>query len=276
MPRSQTGSAATAVVGAAAVAVLVSGAAYAAANPPTATAPAAAASPSLQVRATAGAMTDPLLPGGSADGSLLLRNVGRTPVELSALELRPATASAPGCQPGALAFALLSGPTASAPLVVPGRASGQDGVVLVGYTVFLSAQADPACRAAVFRSDLVAVDRAGRSDVLGTASATVAALPVPPAPTARATTATTAELAWGAPPDLPHGASWVVERTSYGATSGWTAACRSGEALLSGTSCTDSGLTPCTAYTYRVVAVVGRWRATSRSSEQVRTTPASG
>lgn len=277
MPRRQTGSAATALVGAAAVAVLVSGAAYAsAAHVPPPTGAAAASSPSLQVRATAGAMTGALLPGGAVEGSVFLRNPGPAPVALSALELRPATTTAPSCDPGSLAFALLSAPTPQAPLLVPGRADGQDGAAAVGYTAFLSAQADPACRAALFRSQLVAVDPAGRSMVLAAVSTTAGVLPVPLAPAASGTTATTVDLEWSAPPDLPPGTSWIVERAAPGPGAEWTPACGSDPSPLTGTSCTDRGLVSCTGYTYRVVAVVGRWRATSRPSEQVWTASASG
>jgi hypothetical protein len=274
MTRRQTGRAATALVAAAAVGVVVIGGAYAASSPASDPAPAAASTASPQVSGVPGAETGTLLPGGSAGGSLFVRNPGRAPVQLPALELRPATTVAPGCDPAAVAFALLTPPTPSTPLVVPGRADGQEGTVVVGYTAFLDAQAAPACRGARFRSELVALDATGRSAVLGAASATAALLPVPPAPTASRTTATTAELRWSAPPGLPPEVSWIVERAAYGTDAGWTAACGSAAAPLTGTSCTDRALTPRTGYAYRVVAVVGRWRATSRPGEQVRTTSA--
>jgi hypothetical protein len=274
MPRRQTGRTATALVGAAAGAVLVTGAAYAASAAASDPDPVAASAGSLQVSAAAGAERGTLLPGGSAGGSLFVRNPGPAPVQLPTLELRPVTTAAPGCDPAAVAFALLTAPTPSAPLLVPAAAQGQEGTVVVGYTAFLAAEAAPACRGARFRSEVVAVDAAGRSVVLGAASATAGVLPTPPAPTASRTTATTAELRWSAPPGLPTEVRWIVERAPHGTDAGWTAACGSAAAPLPSTSCTDSALTPCTGYAYRVVAVVGRWRATSRPREQVRTTSA--
>ena len=276
MPRSQTGGATTALVGAAAVAVLVTGAGYAASTGAEGAAPAPASDRSLQLSAAPGAETGTLLPGGSAGGSLYVRNADPAAVRLPALELGPAATSAAGCDPGAVGFALLTTPTPSAPLRVPGRADGDAGTVVVGYTAFLAADAAPACRGARFRSEVVARDAAGRSVVLGALTATGALLPLPAAPTASGTTATAAELRWSAPPDLPPGAGWVVERAPYGTDEGWTAACGSAATPVTSTSCTDSGLTPCASYAYRVVTVVGRWRATSRPSAQVRTRSASG
>lgn len=103
----------------------------------------------------------------------------------------------------------------------------------------------------------------------GTASART--LAAPGAVTAT-TTATSAALSWGAAAPMPSGSvGYLVERAPFGSSS-WAAAC--GGAAVAATTCTDTGLTASTDYTYRVTSVYATWRQTGAPSGKVTTAAA--
>lgn len=229
-----------------------------------------------RVTATASTVAGELYPGGAVTGSLLVSTDSREPVEMTAASFEPATTITPGCATAGVAFAPTVEVSDVAPLLVPAGGGAGGPVTPLGWTAFLSLDADDACQGATFRSALVLDGQRA-----GTVTAVAGTLPRPGAPVGGLTTPTRAAVRWPAAPAATAATglgtatvAHVVERAPAG-TSAWSSACGTSSAAPARTpACTDTGLTPGTAYVYRVTSVLGTWRAVGPASSAIRTRPA--
>lgn len=196
-------------------------------------------------------------PGGAVTGTLVITN--ETPTAREVTDVAFAAASADTCAPTGLALAPTVPATPETPLEIPAN-----GTTVLGWTAYLDGDADAACQGATFTST-VTID----GEPAGTVTVAAGRLQPPEAPTGGLTTSTRAAVRWSA--STATDPAWVLERAVAG-TDDWQPACGSSAARpLRALSCTDTGLTRSTAYTYRVTLRTGRWHATSRPSEPVTT-----
>ena len=198
-----------------------------------------------------------VLPGGAATGRITVTNPGSVPRSVADVAFTPATSQA--CARTGLALAPTVAPTAESPLEVPAG-----GTAVLGWAGYMDGDGDHACQGATLTSEVV-LD----GEPAGTVTLTAGTLEQPPPPTGGLTTSTRAAVHWS--PSTVADPGWVVERAVAG-TDDWQPACRTSPARpVRALTCTDTGLTRSTAYTYRVTLRTGHWHTTSRPSGPVTT-----
>ncbi len=200
---------------------------------------------------------DVLLPGGAVTGTLLITGTGSRSRRITDLVLAAPTSDACG-SPGVV-LAPTTTVTPETPLEVrPGSTAA------IEWTAYMDGEGEQACQGAELTSRVL-LD----GEPAGTVTLTAGTLPVPPSPIGGATTGTRAAVRWSA--STAAGPGWVLERAVAG-TDDWQPACGSSPARpVRALACTDTGLTPATAYVYRVTLRTGHWRTTSRPGAPVRT-----